>query len=77
MERIFALIQGSTVVNSIVADDDFVDSIKDNYTAVVETTNIEPRPGTGSAYNAETGEFILPFAQVISEPEQTAEEPQE
>jgi hypothetical protein len=68
MERTFALIQGTTVVNSIVADDSFIEFIKNDYTDIVETTNIEPTPSATSVYDKETNTFSYPLKVTIETP---------
>jgi hypothetical protein len=70
MERTFALIQGTTVVNSIVADDSFIEYIKNDYTDIVETTNMESKPGTTAVYDKETNTFSYPALKetLIEEP---------
>jgi hypothetical protein len=69
MERTFALLQGNYVANSIVADDSFIEHIKNEYTAIIETTDIEPTPGIGCLYDFETKTFTYP-----QPPVQTSEE---
>lgn len=59
MERTFALIKGTTVVNSVVADDNFIDFIRDEYDNIVETTDFEVKPGIHFLYN-EDGTFSAP-----------------
>lgn len=65
MERTFALIQGTTVVNSIVADDSFIEFIKNDYTDIIETTNIEPTPGVTAVYDKETNTFSYPMLRGV------------
>jgi hypothetical protein len=61
MERTFALIQGTTVVNSIVADDLYIDYIRNEYTDIVETTDMQPIPGVGMVYDKEINQFTSPL----------------
>ena len=65
MERTFALLQGNYVINSIIADDSFIDFIKNDYTAIIETTDIHPKPGMGCIYDPETGTFTYPEPVII------------
>jgi hypothetical protein len=65
MERTFALIQGITVVNSIVADDSFIEFIKNDYTDIIETTDISPTPCIGAAYDKDTNTFLYPSVLVV------------
>jgi urate oxidase len=67
MERTFALIKGTSVINSIVADDSFIDLIKDDYTTIIETTNLEVKPGVTAVYDFETNTFGYPQI-IISQP---------
>lgn len=75
MERTFALIQGTTVVNSIVADDSFVEFIKNDYTDIIETTDVAPTPSAGATYDKKTNTFSYPV--LVVEVEQPVEEPTE
>lgn len=59
-ERIFATIHDTIIENTIVADDDFVALIKDDYDAVVEITDEDPRPGIGWGYSEADGSFTAP-----------------
>jgi len=59
MERTFALIRGTTVENHVVADDSFVEYIKDQYDAVIETTDMDFKPSPGFAL-LEDGTFVNP-----------------
>ncbi len=70
MERTFALIQGTSVVNSIVADDSFIEYIKNDYAKIIETTNMEVKPGVGATYNFETNAFSYPQV-VVTHPDET------
>ena len=70
MERTFALIQGTSVVNSIVADDSFIEYIKNDYAQIIETTNMEVKPGVGATYNFETNAFSYPQV-VVTHPDET------
>ena len=77
MERIFALIQGTSVVNSVVADDSFIEFIKNDYTDIIETTNMDPKPGITAVYDKETNTFSYPvplIVQSIIDEEQTTEQ---
>lgn len=71
MERTFALIKGTTVVNSIVADDSYIEFIQNDYTDIVETTDVEPTPSAGSTYDKNTNTFSYPVPQVIITEEPT------
>ena len=44
-ERIFACITDNVVVNTVVGDDAFADLIRPDYDAVIEVTDMHPRPG--------------------------------
>jgi hypothetical protein len=44
-ERIFAAIDGETIVNTFVGDDDFADLVRGEYDEVIEITDLTPRPG--------------------------------
>lgn len=68
MERIFALIQGSTVVNAIVADDAFIEDIKDDYTNIIEVTDRVPRPSVGATYLKDEDTFIPARSLSVEEP---------
>jgi hypothetical protein len=68
MEKTFALVQGSTVVNTVIADDLYINAIQNDYTAIVDVTEEYPRPSAGTIYNLETKEFTFP--QTIIEPEE-------
>lgn len=59
MERTFALIRGSHVENHIVADDSFIEYIKDQYDDIVETTDMSFKPSPGYA-RLEDGTFVYP-----------------
>ena len=65
MERTFALIQGTSVVNSIIADDNFIEFIKNDYTDIIETTDIEPTPSVGAVYDKETNTFSYPIPLIV------------
>ena len=45
MERVFAAIDDGVITNTFVADDSFVDLIRNNHDDVVEVTTISPQPG--------------------------------
>lgn len=51
MEKIFALIKNGVVVNTIVADDDFIDQIEDQYDHCVDTSDMIQRPPIGWSYD--------------------------
>lgn len=59
-ERIYAVIEQGTVANTIVADDDFAEIIKDEYDEVLEITDLDPRPGISWSYDPADGEFVPP-----------------
>lgn len=65
MEKIFALIYGLTVANIVVADESYIDFIRNEYTDIVEITDLETKPSIGWAYV--DGQFI-PVNQTIIEP---------
>lgn len=44
-ERIWALIDAGVILNTIVADEDFIDTVRADYSNVVEITEVTPRPG--------------------------------
>jgi len=67
MEKTFALIQGSVVVNAVVANDSYIDFVRNDYTSIVDVTDLYPMPSVGTLYDAETGQFTFP--QVINEPD--------
>lgn len=52
----YALIKNKLVETVIVADESFVNHIKDKYDYVVEVS--EPRPSTGDSYYPETQNFV-------------------
>lgn len=70
MERTFALINGGVVQNSVVADDLYIDFIRDQYQDIVETTEMEWKPGIGSFYS--NGTFT--FESITVPLEETEEE---
>lgn len=74
MERTFALIQGTSVVNSVVADDSFIEFIKNDYTDIIETTNIEPTPSAGATYDKETNTFLYAPAVITEQPAEESTE---
>lgn len=45
MERIWACIKENTIVNTIVADEDFISLIESEFDDLVEITNFDPIPG--------------------------------
>ena len=53
MERTYALIKDGKVVNTIVADDDFINIIKDDYDYTFETTEMTTKPGLDWTYTPE------------------------
>lgn len=69
MERTFALINGTTVVNSVVADESYIDFVKDQYTKIVETTNLEWKPSIGALYVDD----VFTYIDTITETEETTE----
>ena len=79
MEKTFALIQGSIVVNTVIADDSYIEFIKNDYTAIKNVTELYPTPSVGTLYNAETKEFTFPQTVVVPEENTTTptEEPTE
>jgi hypothetical protein len=52
---IFAVIQNDKVINTIIADQNFVDT---NYPDSIDITDVDPRPGIGWAYDGK--KFIKP-----------------
>jgi hypothetical protein len=74
MERTFALIKGSVVTNSIVADDKFIDYIRDEYDHIIETTDFEVKPGIHFFYN-EDGTFTAPPTEETPIDVEALEEP--
>ena len=56
---IFAVIENDLVINTIIADQDFVDKV---YPDAVEITDLDPRPGIGWTYNKK--KFIEPVKPV-------------
>lgn len=76
MERTFALIRGTSVVNSIVADDSFIEFIKNDYTDIIETTNMDPKPGTNAVYDKETNTFSYPIIQTVEMLEEVTPTPE-
>jgi|LauGreDrversion2_5_1035112.scaffolds.fasta_scaffold01215_1 hypothetical protein len=65
MEKTFALIKGATVVNSIVADYSYIEFIKNDYTNIVETTDVNPTPSAGATYDKDTDTFSYPVPFVV------------
>ena len=65
MERTFALIRGTTVENHVVADDSFVEFIKDQYDDVIETTDMDFKPSPGFGL-LEDGTFVNPYQATFS-----------
>lgn len=57
MERYFALIKNKLVEGIIVADNDFLNHIKDKYDYIIDVT-VEERPHPGDSYYPETHKFI-------------------
>lgn len=57
MDKYFALIKSRIVKGIIIADDDFILLIQDDYDLIIDVTNIE-RPAVGDSYYSETNEFI-------------------
>ena len=45
MRQVYALVKGGKVVNTIVANQEFVDAIVGDWDAVVEITSASPMPG--------------------------------
>ena len=43
-ERIFAAIDGGTITNTFVANDDFIAMIRSQHDEIVEITTVDPRP---------------------------------
>lgn len=74
MERTFALLKGTSVVNCIVADDSFIELIKNDYTKIVETTGMEIKPGVGAVYDEELNTFGYPQVATYPGPEIIVEE---
>ena len=48
-ERIWAVIDGGVIANTIVADDTFADVIRPDHDDVIEITDLDPCPGVGWA----------------------------
>lgn len=59
----YALIKNSIVVNIIVADDDFIELIKNEYDSIIATNNLPVHPCIGWLYS--NGEFTNPSATEI------------
>lgn len=57
---IIALVKENIVVNTIVADQAFVDYIRNDFQACIDITNLNPKPGIGWQYVE--GSFINPQA---------------
>lgn len=72
MSKEVALIKSEAVVNVIIADDDYIQYIQNEYDAVVDLTGISPRPGIGWTYR--DGVLLVPEEALAGEPE---EEPTE
>ena len=58
IEQVFVVIENSLVVNGIVADENFAASIRPNYEAVLDVTEMDPHPGIGWGY--EKGHLYAP-----------------
>lgn len=50
MEKTFALINGNVVVNHIIADNSFIEFIRNNYQDIVETTDLIVKPSINWIY---------------------------
>jgi hypothetical protein len=61
--RTFALIKGGSVINHVVADEKYVEYVKDMYDEIIETTNIDRKPSIGDYYSDE--EFISSGLNII------------
>jgi hypothetical protein len=59
---IFAIIENGLVINTIIADQDFVDKV---YPDAVEITELNPRPAISWTYDG--SQFIAPVKPVIDE----------
>ena len=59
---IFAIIENELVINTIVADQDFVDKV---YPDAVEITDLDPRPAIGWTYDKK--KFKEPVKPVADE----------
>lgn len=77
MSKQVALIKSEAVVNVIIADDNFIEHISKEYDAVIDVTELSPRPGIGWSYIE--GQLIVPEEAVLGEPyvEPEPEEPAE
>lgn len=76
MSKEVALVRSEAVVNVIVADDDFISYISNEFDYVVDITGMNPRPGIGWSYinnefvvpgQFENGEFINQYTEPLPE----------
>lgn len=51
---IYALIKSGVVINTIVADADFIASISANWDYCIDITSIDPQPWQGWTYDGST-----------------------
>lgn len=57
---VYALIKNGAVINTIVATAEFIETIKDQWQACVDITDMQPRPGLKWTYSVEAGTFEAP-----------------
>jgi len=60
---IFAIMKDNIVVNTIVAEQDFIDEV---YPGSIDITDLEFRPSTGWTYN--NGEWVAPEPSTTDNP---------
>lgn len=64
-ERIWAVIDGNVITNTIVADDAFVALIAPEHDAIVEITDVAPRPAVHWAVHPDGYRPPQPFASWV------------
>ena len=65
MSKEIALIRSEAVINVIIADDNFIEHISNEYDAVVDVTGVSPRPGIGWTYR--DGVLLVPEEALAGE----------
>lgn len=66
VERVYALIKKGKVVNTIVADDQFVTIVSKDYDHIKEVTDLKEKPSIDWKYSAAKKEFT-PSKAVLEE----------
>jgi hypothetical protein len=67
MEKHFALIKNGIVEGVILADDIFINNIKEKYDLILDVTNIN-RPATGDSYYVKTNTFVSNTEDIVHVP---------